>query len=64
MDFDELSVGKPCWGFCLAQVLKTERGFTIERKPEPRRHQINAFDVFHQHINDVAVPAQDATRLK
>lgn len=47
------------------KTTKTERGFTIERKPEAMTPiKINAFDVFYQHMNDVAFLLKTQRDLK
>lgn len=56
IDFDELSGWKQMLGdFSSPRTTKTERGFTITReKGAATPIKLNAFDVFFQHMNDVA----------
>jgi len=55
MAFDDLAGWKDLYGDYTPLKTKTERGFTIERKPGAESAiKIHAFDVFEQHINDVA----------
>lgn len=66
MDFDELAGWKQMLGdFTQPKTSKTERGFTIERKPEAGTPiKLNAFDVFYQHMNDVAYLLKTQRNLK
>jgi hypothetical protein len=53
--FDDLGGFKDLYGDYTPRTTKTERGFTIERQPGAKTGiKINAFDVFNNHINDVA----------
>lgn len=66
MDFDELSGWKQMLGdFLSPKTSKTERGFTIERKPDATTPiKLNAFDVFFQHMNDVTYLLKTQRDLK
>ncbi len=66
MDFDELAGWKQMLGdFTIPKTTKTERGFTIERqKGAETPIKLNAFDVFFQHMNDVAYLLKTQRDLK
>lgn len=66
MTFDDLAGWKDMFAdFVSPKTTKTEQGATIERKPKAMTPvQNNAFDVFYQHINDVAYLLKTQRDLK
>jgi len=66
MEFDDLAGWKQMLGDYLnPKTTKTNRGFTLERQPGAETPiKLNAFDVFHSHINDVAYLLKTQRDLK
>lgn len=66
MTFDDLAGWKDMFAdFVAPKSTQAERGSTIERKPKAMTPvQNNAFDVFYQHINDVAYLLKTQRDLK
>lgn len=66
IDLDELAGWKAMLGdYTSPKTTKTERGFTITRKPGAETPiKLNAFDVFYRHINDVSYLLKTQRDLK